>query len=104
MAGVRIPGASGSRALLHRIGLLQNMSSERTDHDSANTSPQNSGEPVSAARTDRPVLTVGDRQYSSREERLQAIQKAVQAGDYDSDEILEVAVARMLRRGAFEDE
>ena len=46
----------------------------------------------------------GDRQYASREERLQAIQKAVQAGDYDSDEILEVAVARMLRRGAFEDE
>lgn len=97
-------GASESRAVWYRIGLLQIMSSERTDHDSSETSSPNDGNPGSVVRPDRPVLTVGDRQYSSREERLRAIQQAVQAGQYDSDEILEVAVARMLRRLAFEDE
>jgi|GEM_PF-6906279 anti-sigma28 factor (negative regulator of flagellin synthesis) len=43
-------------------------------------------------------LTAGDRQFSSREERLQAIKKAVEAGEYDSEEIFEAACSRMLQR------
>lgn len=34
----------------------------------------------------------------ARQERLVAIRKAVEAGEYDSDELLEKALERMIRR------
>jgi hypothetical protein len=39
-----------------------------------------------------------DEARRARQERLVAIRKAVEAGEYDSDELLEKALERMIRR------
>ena len=73
---------------------------------SAENSGKNGGDPqtansrkTSVRKSERSTQNAsGDEILRARQERLAAIRKAVEAGEYDSDDLLEKALERMIGR------